>query len=253
VVEIPLCWPYFEDVKTGPQEVPMSTENEKIVILTPAPRSVYSYSWSRMKRHFLDLFLITIIVAAVLIPVGMIQSLDGHETPGGVLLRIFSFGYWFLLFSPIDFGAAWVFLKAMRNGELDVKDTFSTFDNYLNVVLANLLVSAIIGIGLGLLVVPGVILACRLAFVRYLVMDKKMEPVEAVQESWRMTRGHSNSIFFSGLLALAILIAGLLCFGVGVIPAYMWVRSAFASMYFAVSELEKSRIPASEGVTVQAV
>lgn len=228
----------------------MSTENEKIVILTPTSRSVYSYSWSRMKKHFLDLFLITIIVAAVYIPFAMIQSLDGHETPGGVLLRIFSFGYWFLLLAPIDFGAAWVFLKAMRNGEFDVKDTFSTFDNYLNVVLANLLVSAIIGIGFILLVVPGVILACRLAFVRYLVMDKKMEPVEAVEESWRMTRGHANSIFFMGLLAFGIVIAGAICFGVGIIPAYMWVRCAFASMYFAVSELEKSKAPAPEAAAV---
>jgi uncharacterized membrane protein len=229
----------------------MSTEKEKIVILTPATGSVYGFSWSWMKKYFLDLFLITIIVGAVYIPFAMILSLDGHETPGGVLLRIFSFGYWFLLLAPINFGAAWVFLKAMRNGEFDVKDTFSTFDNYLNVVLANLLVSAIIGIGLALLVVPGVILACRLAFVRYLVMDKKLEPVQAVEESWRMTRGHANSIFFMGLVALAIIIAGLICFGVGVIPAYMWVRCAFASMYFAVSELEKSRAPAPEAAAVQ--
>lgn len=228
----------------------MNTENKKIVVLTPAAESVYSFSWSRMKKYFLDLFLITIIVAAVYIPFAMIQSLDGHETPGGVLLRIFSFGYWFLLLAPIDFGAAWVFLKAMRNGEFDVKDTFSTFDNYLNVVLANLLVSAIIGIGFILLVVPGVILACRLAFVRFLVMDKKMEPVEAVEESWRMTRGHANSIFFIGLLALGIISAGAICFGVGIIPAYMWVRCAFASMYFAVSELEKSKAPAPEAAAV---
>jgi uncharacterized membrane protein len=238
-------------VDTDPKEVPMSTEKEKIVILTPATGSVYGFSWSWMKKYFLDLFLITIIVGAVYIPFAMILSLDGHETPGGVLLRIFSFGYWFLLLAPINFGAAWVFLKAMRNGEFDVKDTFSTFDNYPNVVLANLLVSAIMGIGIILLVVPGVILACRLAFVRYLVMDRKMEPVEAVEESWRMTRGHANSIFFMGLLALAVIIAGLICFGVGVIPAYMWVRSAFASMYFAVSELEKSKAP--DPVAVQEV
>jgi len=240
-------------VNIEPQEVPMSTEKEEIVILTPATGSVYGFSWSRMKKSFLDLFLITIIVAAVFIPFIMIQSLDGHETPGGVLLRVFSFGYWFLLLAPINFGAAWVFLKAMRSWEFDVKDTFSTFDNYLNVVLTNLLVSALIGIGLLLLVVPGVILACRLAFVRYLVIDKKLEPVEAVEESWRMTRGHANSIFFMGLLALGILSAGLICFGVGVIPAYIWARSAFASMYFAVSELEKSKAPAPEVATVQSV
>jgi hypothetical protein len=55
-----------------------------------------------MKKYFLDLFLIILIVGAVLVPVGMIDSLDGHGTPGGVLLRIFSTAHWFLLFAPID-------------------------------------------------------------------------------------------------------------------------------------------------------
>jgi len=44
----------------------MNTENKKIVVLTPAAGSVYSFSWSRMKKYFLDLFLITIIVAVQL-------------------------------------------------------------------------------------------------------------------------------------------------------------------------------------------
>lgn len=230
----------------------MSNENEKVIVLSPTPGSVYSFGWARMKKFFLDLFLITIIVGAVYIPFAMIHSLDGHATPGGVLLRIFSFAYWFLLLAPIDFGAAWIFLKAMRNEKFDVKDTFSTFDNYLNVVLANLLVTTIIGIGIILLLVPGIIFACRLAFVRYLVMERRLEPVEAVKESWRMTRGQANQIFFTGLLALPIIIAGLVCLGVGVVPAYMWVRSAFATMYFAVSEMEKAKGPAQAAESAQA-
>jgi hypothetical protein len=68
-----------------------------------------------------------------------------------------------------------------------------------------------------------------------------MEPVEAVKESWRMTKGHANQIFLTGFLAFWVAIAGLLCLGVGIIPAVMWIGCAFASMYYAVSELEKSK------------
>jgi uncharacterized membrane protein len=219
----------------------MSKEPEKVLVLSPTAGSTYSFGWGRMKKFFLDLFLVTVIVGVVLTPIGMIDSLDGHETPGGILLRMFSLAYWLLLFAPITYGAALVFLKAVRNEPVEVKDMFSTFDNFLNVVLAHLLVVAIIGIGIVLLVVPGIIFACRLAFVRYLVVDKKMESVEAVKESWRMTRGHANSIFFMGFMAIGVAIAGLICFGVGIIPAVMWIRCAFASMYYAVSKLTESK------------
>ena len=211
----------------------------KALVLAPTAGSAYGFGWRTMKKYFLDLFLIILILGAVLIPVGMIDSLDGNETPGGVLLRIFSIGYLLVLFAPITFGASWTFLRAIRGEKFDVKDTFSVFESdFLNTVLANLLQYAIIGIGMAFLVVPGVIFACRLAFVRYLVMDRKMDAVTAVKESWRMTRGHAGDIFVMGLYAFGILIAGAACFGVGIIPAVIWIRAAFAAMYYAVSQGE---------------
>lgn len=205
------------------------------LVLMPTAGSVYSFGWNRMKQYFLDLFLITIIVGVVLVPLGMINSLNGHHTPGGVLLRIFSYAYLLLLFVPINYGAASIFLRAVRGEKFEVKDMFATFENYMNVVLANVLHMAIIAIGIVLLVVPGIIFACRLAFVRYLVVDRDMDPVTAVKESWRMTEGHAGNIFLMGLLAIPVTIGGLICLGVGVIPAVMWIRSSFASMYYAVS------------------
>lgn len=216
------------------------------VILAPTASSAFSFGWRTMKKYFLDLFLIVLIVGAVLIPVGMIDSLDGHDTPGGVFLRIFSVAYLLLLFAPIDFGASWIFLKATRGEKFEVKDMFTIFESdYLNVVLASLLQYAIIGIGLVLFLVPGIVFACRLAFVRYLVVDRKMDPVTAVKESWRMTRGHAGEIFLMGLLCVPIIVVGLVCFGVGVIPALIWISSGFAAMYFAVSQGEAPQAAAA--------
>ncbi len=59
-----------------------------------------------------------------------------------------------------------------------------------------------------------------------------------------MTRGHAGSIFLMGLLCVPIFIAGLLCFGVGVIPTIIWISSGFAAMYFAVSQGEASQAAA---------
>lgn len=218
----------------------MNSEKEKVIVLSPTVSSVYGFGWERMKKFFLDLFLVTIIVGVVLIPIAMINSLDGRETPGGVLLKIFSLAFWLLVFAPVNYGAAFIFLKAVRNERFEVKDMFSTFDNYLNVVLANLLVWTIIALGIVLLVVPGIIFACRLAFVRYLVLEKKMDPVQAVKESWRMTQGYAGEIFLMGLVAFFVAIGGLICLGVGIIPAVIWIRCSFASMYYAVSEAEKT-------------
>jgi uncharacterized membrane protein len=229
------------------KEVNMTDEKQEATatILVPEPFAglAYSFGWDRMKKFFLDLFLITLIVGVVWIPYSIMQSLDGRHTPGGSILQIFGLAYLLLLIAPIDYGSAFVFLKAVRNEKFEVKDMFLAFEkSYSNVVLANLLHWGIVSIGVFLFVVPGIVFACRLAFVKYLVLDRKLEPVEAVKESWRMTNGHAGKIFMMGFLAFPIVIAGLICLGVGVIPAIMWIRCAFASMYYAVSEAEERAV-----------
>ncbi len=62
-----------------------------------------------------------------------------------------------------------------------------------------------------------------------------MEVIDAVKESWRMTRGHAWKVFFIGLLGIPIFFAGLLCFVVGIIISIMWIKLAGASLYHAVS------------------
>jgi uncharacterized membrane protein len=78
------------------------------------------------------------------------------------------------------------------------------------------------------------------------VVDRKMAVMEAIEESWRMTGGHAWKVFFIGLLAIPICIAGLLCFIVGIIISIMLVGLAFASLYHAVSSTGNASV--QEGV-----
>lgn len=116
-------------------------------------------------------------------------------------------------------------------------------ENYLHIVLANLLVVALVVLGFFALLVPGIIIACRLSFVSYIVMDKKLDPIEAVELSWKLTKGHGWQIFFMGLTSFFIIIFGLILLIVGIFPALMWIGSSFATLYESVIR-EKEPVPA---------
>jgi len=187
-----------------------------------------------MWKHFLELFLIGIIGLVISIPSG-IGGWAREWAAAVSVLGVLGFFYSILIVNPIDYGISFAYLKAARNDKLEIRDMFEAFRNYWNAVLANLLVGAIVIVGLFLLIIPGIIFACKLAFTPYLVVDRRMTVIEAVKESWRMTNGHAWTVFLIGLLAIPISIVGLICLVVGIIPAIMWITATFASLYHAVS------------------
>jgi len=205
----------------------MKTQN---LSFEPTVGSVLGYGWQIMKQFFLPLFVVVLILSVIQIPLSV--SWQNHEMSLGLyFLQVFALAYFLFVRVPVRYGGAYVFLKSVRQKEFEVSEVFSSFSNYMNVVLSGLLTGAIIGIGIFLFVVPGIIFACRLAFVPYLVMDRQLDPVKAVEESWKLTRGYGWRIFGLGLLSALIFIAGLMVLFVGVFISMMWVGAAFAAMY----------------------
>jgi uncharacterized membrane protein len=189
--------------------------------------SSYSNGWKQLWPHFLELFLI-LIIAWIISGVG-----------GAMFSIIFSVFAGF----PLNFGVSYAYLRAARNEKLDIGDMFAGFKNYWSAVGAGLLVAIAVVIGFVLLIVPGIYLACKLAFTPYLIVDRKMGVTQAMEESWRMTNGHGWKVFLIGLLGIPIVIAGLLCLFVGVIISIMWISMALASLYHAVSTSRASLSP----------
>jgi len=213
--------------------------SQNSTVLAPRVGSSYRNGWRQLWKHFLVLLLIGIIYVLISSVSAVFNVGQGTGGAGAVGLGILSLAYSILLTNPIGYGFSFAYLKAARDDPLDVKDMFEVFHNYWNAVLANLLVGVIVVIGFILLIIPGIIFACKLAFTPYLVVDRKMGVIEAVKESWRMTGGYAWKVFFIGLLAIPISIAGLICFGVGIIVAIMWVCLAIASLYHSVSISEQ--------------
>jgi len=208
----------------------------------PDAGNSYSVGWKVLKASFVELLVISIVYMFLSGPIGTIQwqleSFEWYAVP----LVLFGITYGVFVGGPIQYGASWVFLKAVRGERIEVRDIFAVFQrNYWNAVIANVVVGIIIGMGFVMLIVPGIIFACRLAFVPYLVVDREMDVMDALRVSWDMTKGYGGQIFLMGLLTVPVVILGLICLGVGVVVSVMWISAAFAVIYHAVAK--KDGIP----------
>jgi uncharacterized membrane protein len=204
----------------------------------------FGYGWQQLWKHFLYLFLVGVVVAVANAPTqSVFGDREAYASAGFIVLNVLVAAYAILVLPVVTFGGDWMYLRYMRDERPNVGDIFSGFKtNYLNIVLANLLVFAIVGLGFLFLVVPGVIFFCRLAFVRYLVMDKGLDPVAAIEKSWSMTRGHGWRIFGMYLLSMLLVVVGFFLLIVGAVFAFMWVGCAFASLYHAIDLEEQARL-----------
>jgi hypothetical protein len=216
-------------------------ESLKYFNLRPSAGGSFSYGWRKMfEKSFLLLLVAVIIVGLLNGPgYGFKSEWNGDDFNAfGLLLlplALFALAYTFLFIPVIKYGKKKLFLNAMRDEETDLKVMFEGFKTqYLNIVLANLIVAALVTVGFFMLIIPGIIVACRLAFVPYLVMDKELDAIKAIEKSWQMTRGYGWTIFGMAILSFFIYIAGLIVCIVGVFFSMMWISAAFATLYAAV-------------------
>lgn len=236
----------------------METNND--YRLVPSFGNSFGTGWQVMFDNFLRLFLVVVILSIVAAPFKMFNwnfdVSDLHKLPFNFDDR-FDFGhnmknaltlgslgifaaffvligilYAFLIAPIFEFGGDMIFVQAVRKVKPDFEYLIKGFmENYLSIVLANLLVFALVVMGFFALIIPGIIIACRLVFVSYIVMDKKVDPIEAVEMSWRLTRGHGWQVFFMAIASIFICIFGLMMLIVGIFPAVMWISSSFAALY----------------------
>ncbi len=231
-----------------------------VITYPPTIGDSYGNGWKQLWKFFLELFLIGIITFLISFPMTL-PSVFGRMNfnfSGNMDMNSFEeldrfthifypymlyvIAYSVLLVNPLKYGVQFAYLKAARGEKVEVRDMFSFTGNYINTVFASLLTGFIIGLGFVMLIIPGIIFACKLAFVPYLVIDKKMDAIGALKASWEMTDGHAIDIFVMGILTVPIALIGLILLFVGIIPAIMWIRMSFASLYHGVDILKSPKI-----------
>ena len=96
---------------------------------------------------------------------------------------------------------------------------------------ASILMGIIVVVGLVLLVIPGLIAAFGFMFTKYLVVDRKLGPVEALKESWRITKGHKLHLLGFGFVAIVFNLIGAIAIGIGLLVTVPLTMLASAHIY----------------------
>lgn len=101
----------------------------------------------------------------------------------------------------------------------------------LKFIVANILMSLIVFIGLCLLVIPGIYLAIRLQFYTAFIVDEDSGIIESMKQSWRITKGSEMPLFILCLAMIGIGLVGVILLGVGLFIAIPVCWTMFAIVY----------------------
>lgn len=113
---------------------------------------------------------------------------------------------------------------------------------FLNYLAAAILVGLVVICGLILLIIPGIILMLMFAFVKFIVIDRNLGPIEAMRESARITHGHRLELLLLFLALLGLNVLGLIALIVGLLVTGPISMLALAHAYRTLSHTA-SNIP----------
>jgi len=157
------------------------------------------------------------------------QVFDQTMIPTILIAIVLEIAYW-LLELIIGMGMIAIALKFVDGKKAQLGDLIIT-KPLLNYAIASILYGLITILGFILLIIPGIILATRLQYYSYLIVEKNMKPVMALKKSWQITKGATWELFLFGILLWLINIAGLLALLIGVFISVPTTMLASAYIY----------------------
>jgi uncharacterized membrane protein len=96
---------------------------------------------------------------------------------------------------------------------------------------ASIIMGVAVAMGLVLLIVPGVIMLLRLWFVGFVLVDERTGPIDAIQRSWDITRGHTMDLLVFFIVLVGLNLLGAVCLGVGLLVTIPISGLALAFVY----------------------
>jgi uncharacterized membrane protein len=112
----------------------------------------------------------------------------------GILTAISaSFVIGILVTGHLSVGIAMWSLNVVRGQELSMERLFEGFKNFIPPMVASLLMSASIVIGMIFFIIPGIIIALGLSQTFYILAEQpRKDGLDALQESWNLMKGHKR-------------------------------------------------------------
>jgi len=141
-------------------------------------------------------------------------------------------GIWALLCMPLGWGFVVYFLNLIRNDNTDYERLFDGYKDFIRIFLAEFLTNLAMGIGMMLLIIPGIIIGSGLVMTGFILKDdKEISAFDAMKKSWEITNGHKGALIGLFLSFLGWIFLSIFTLGIGMLFLYPYMQTALAHCY----------------------
>jgi len=194
-------------------------------------KEAINYGWEVMKKNFW-FFVVLLIISGMVSAIS--KRLNWDDSNQSVSLAIIIFIFWLAFFALariIEMGQIRITLDIFDNRKPELKNLFTGLDNLPNYIVTLIIYGAVVILGTILLIVPGIIWAIKYEFATFLIVDKKMHPIDALKKSSEMTKGNKWNLFLFDLVCAGVIILGALFFVIGLFAAIPTIMMATVFIY----------------------
>ena len=186
------------------------------------------FGWDTTKSN-IGFFIGLLIVAGLIqyVPAIVAAIIEADAPDLSLIIRIASY----VLSAIIGMGLIKICLRFCDGEKGEFSDLFSCYPLFFKYLIGSILYGLIVVVGLILLIIPGIIWAIKFQFFDYLIVDKGLGPVDALEKSSEITRGVKWDLFAFGILLVIINILGFLCLVVGLFVTIPVTLVAMAFVY----------------------
>lgn len=123
-----------------------------------------------------------------------------------------------VLYGPLTFGYYLYMCCLIDRKENNLNLLFNGFNRFAETLIAGLLYTVAVSVGMILLIVPGIIAALGFSMTFFIMVDDpNISGIDALQMSWNLMKGHKWDLFclflrFFGWILLSIITCGIASF-----------------------------------------
>lgn len=191
--------------------------------------TLFSQSWERLKEVWRSYYQ----VLAVFFGLALLTefSLDRAEkSEDSVLLLLVQLASICILVVTQS-GLIYILLRIIKKQAINIEHLFSQKQLWVRFFIASIAYQLLVGLGLILLIVPGIYWLIKYSQYGYLLIDKQLTVSDAFKQSVKLTDGLLLKIFEFMLIALVINVLGLAALGIGVVITIPVTLIAFTLLY----------------------
>lgn len=179
--------------------------------------NIFNQAMEVFKANWLNLSLGVLIVGAISFGIGFVSGIVGAvaRDEHNVLGNIASF----IINGPITLGVWVMVLNAVDGKAVSPADVLEGFKRFLPAFVLNLLLMVAVVLGLIALIIGALIAGILLSMSWGYLADQQCSPIDALKQSFECVKSNFLTVFVVLLLCIPVMIGGLLCFCIGVIPA----------------------------------